>query len=447
MVGLKMVAPEAAQWWNENRAAMKALTTYAEFVTKLGEEKGSWETTTTTRENGARAADDDDGSDGQRRRKKSREFKKKWKTAAATADNTEESLGDRNQDEWHDVYSRTVVDERVVKVQDIYGKETGRKRRNDASSSSSSGDIHDSVTCATDSYAYYHAQLSRILGYDEPPRTLTEETTTSTTHKIPPASVDDAMDVDDAPVCSTTVALFEALPNTNVVEPITHPKLTIILPAIKRKAPKNVSKAYDASTREIGGRYNAQPIPSVTCRWSVLDPLTNQPRECGKPILLHDEKGTSANSIINSHITTDPDHIRRFNAEGKCECLWPGNGSEGRCQKSDCGVEKTGIGKHITRGDHIFHEEWAKTTCPVCAKAFNERAGTDTESIYRHCKSSHPKESKVLFPCRTKKAGAAVSEKGKGKTKALEEPEEPVGPVRPRRGSLRQQRAGSVHPY
>ncbi|KAH6891978.1 hypothetical protein BKA70DRAFT_1440937 [Coprinopsis sp. MPI-PUGE-AT-0042] len=37
MVGLKMVAPEAAQWWNENRAAMKALTTYAEFVTKVRE--------------------------------------------------------------------------------------------------------------------------------------------------------------------------------------------------------------------------------------------------------------------------------------------------------------------------------------------------------------------------------------------------------------------------
>ncbi|KAH6891553.1 hypothetical protein BKA70DRAFT_1408594 [Coprinopsis sp. MPI-PUGE-AT-0042] len=37
MVGLKMVAPEAAQWWNENRAAMKALTTYAKFVTKVRE--------------------------------------------------------------------------------------------------------------------------------------------------------------------------------------------------------------------------------------------------------------------------------------------------------------------------------------------------------------------------------------------------------------------------
>ncbi|KAH6917795.1 hypothetical protein BKA70DRAFT_1186 [Coprinopsis sp. MPI-PUGE-AT-0042] len=37
MVGLKMVAPEAAQWWNENRATMKALTTYAEFVAKVRE--------------------------------------------------------------------------------------------------------------------------------------------------------------------------------------------------------------------------------------------------------------------------------------------------------------------------------------------------------------------------------------------------------------------------
>ncbi|KAH6910069.1 hypothetical protein BKA70DRAFT_1424576 [Coprinopsis sp. MPI-PUGE-AT-0042] len=34
MVGLKMVALEAAQWWNKNRAAMKALTTDAEFITK-----------------------------------------------------------------------------------------------------------------------------------------------------------------------------------------------------------------------------------------------------------------------------------------------------------------------------------------------------------------------------------------------------------------------------
>ncbi|KAH6888212.1 hypothetical protein BKA70DRAFT_1235593 [Coprinopsis sp. MPI-PUGE-AT-0042] len=37
MVGLKMVALEAAQWWSKNRAAMKALTTDAEFITKIRE--------------------------------------------------------------------------------------------------------------------------------------------------------------------------------------------------------------------------------------------------------------------------------------------------------------------------------------------------------------------------------------------------------------------------
>lgn len=314
--------------------------------------------------------------------------------------------------------------------------------------SASSSHTPEPDSCSINSYDYFYAQLSRILGCDdETSEVFPENTTTSAARDVSPAPVDDAMDVDDNPARSTTVALFDALPN--VVDPTPTPRLTIVIPATKRKVAEKAG--IPPPVENTSGRYDVKPIPSVTCRWKVFDPVTQKIRECGKAINLH-ERGINANSIINAHIINDLNHIHPPDVDQKWVCQWPTE-SKAKC---GCSIMKNSIGKHITRGEHVFHEKWAQTDCPVsgCGKSFAERAGTDIESVRRHCRTDHAKESKVLFPEKSK--AAKLKAKGKGKAKAaakakmLDEQKENVGEggaVRPRRASLRQQRAGSIHPY
>jgi hypothetical protein len=161
-----------------------------------------------------------------------------------------------------------------------------------------------------------------------------------------------------------------------------------------------------AETKISDKPYTSSPIPFIKCRWSVQDPTTGRIHECGKVIELQDHKGTNPNTLLNSHITNDPEHVRPSNANSaasRWQCHW---GHSGGTSKNKCGaapVERRSIGKHVTRGDHIFHEEWPRTECPVCGSTFTERLGTDVETLYRHCKTSHKEECKILFPFRTKR--------------------------------------------